>query len=189
MSGQQQDNLSMKQSFNGVIFLSDLHAVVLECFLHHSMGDERPGMRGLMGGGLLLFWAGFSQDPLMVQFLGLWIVALVFQRACKLRLWWRGQRAHSRYTGRPWLMSVCPIFRNELLVKGFLEPMLCLCVGSALYQVSEHLGTFIMLGCFTLFLSIAMERQLNAARVRHALDAQLEVQWHAERIRGQRQDF
>jgi hypothetical protein len=167
--------------------LINAHTTSITVFTRHSFGTEALGFSGLCALGLLILVGGFSRSPDMLNYLVIWLVVLVAQRITTFRRVNQGWIEHSRYTGVPWLGF--KFTRSELCAKGLVEPIICLIVGTLLMPVSETVGTFVMLGFFSLMIETAMQRQRSRVRLMAMRDAHIEQKALAEAFRGQREEF
>jgi hypothetical protein len=180
--------MTHQQSFNSLMRLVYAHAAIMGSFLHRWPGVNYPGMNALLGGVLLFVWAGFSRDPIMLYFFGIWLFMLFARRIETIRKQRAGRRCHSRYTGEPEIMRL-PFFKDQLWVKRVLEPALCFGIGIALAPLSESLAWFVLLGFFSLGISGEVERQRDRLDVLAVNDAQIERELRADRIRKQSNDW
>jgi hypothetical protein len=146
------------------VFTLRAWATTLEVFLHRAPTGRRwPGMFAAGGALLILFFGAFfpgrDARPLLV-YLVLFLIACGRTRAATAwRSWRRGAHEYGWYTGRPWLLVLCPRL-GELRIKRFVEP-LAVFVGS--YFV---IGWNEPLGAYLIGASISLFATVNAAEAR-----------------------
>lgn len=173
MNEKQDDGgLDIRLGFHILYFLTSAHANCFVPFLRRGIGREGFGAAAL--GSLAILILMIPQAPEFEGFLYLWLVAVVCQRISTHRRLKRGERIHSRYNGWPWLAMKLPFVRSEKTCKVFVEPMLCMLIGTAICPLSESLGGFIICGMFTLNFQHAMDGEAQVKKVRRMRDAAIE---------------
>jgi hypothetical protein len=177
---QPNDKMTVKGSFNALLFFSQLHAACIWPFLRTGMGVEALRQYGALAFFLLMFLA--LNSTAMLVYLALWCVFAARQRAKA------DSSQHSQYTGYPYLAIKIPGFRTEAKAK-VAESLLCLAVGVALMPVNEGVGAFVAVGMFSLAMVEGIGREVNRKRMLRMRDAWIEQQQLAERFRGQRHDY
>jgi hypothetical protein len=177
---QPDDKLTMKGSFNFLLFFAQVHAACIWPFLRSGMGVEALRMHGAVAFILLCVCA--TQSSAMLLYLAIWMVFVARQRIKA------DPTQHSQYTGFPVVAIKFPGFRTEKKAK-VLEFMLCLVAGIALAPIDAAVAAFVSAGFFSLAIVEGIGREVNRMRVQRMRDAQIEHQMLAERFRGQRDDY
>ncbi|HEY2787364.1 MAG TPA: hypothetical protein VGJ05_20580 [Fimbriiglobus sp.] len=177
---QPDDKLTMKGSFNVLLYGAQVHAACVWPFLRLGMGVEALRWHGPAAFVLLCLLGCASQS--MLIYLAVWLVFVARQRIKA------DPAQHSRYTGYPVVAIRIPGFRTEMKAKA-AECLLCLLAGIALMPLDEAVGAFVAAGCFSLAIVEGIGREVNRMRVQRMRDAQIENQMLAERFRGQRHDY
>lgn len=185
---QQENQWGMRQSFNLLYALCKIHAYCFWPFMRRDFGTDGLGLPALCAMGMILLTGGLGRIPEMFPFLGLWLLALVCQRA---RTFWLVQQSavwHSRYEGYPWLALCFLRGGKEPMAKRLIEPMLCLVAGFVLYPFSPEFGRFVMAGWLSMGLLAVINREIDRKRLAAMRDAEIEQKWLAGRYRGQVDD-
>jgi hypothetical protein len=186
--GQGRDTFNMRTGAKVLHLVVETHAAGFTPFLRRGMGVNYPGAFGLLALVMILLYAAATHDPLVITYFWFWLGMIIVRRAEAVQLARRGWVEHSRYNGWPWFSIKLPFVKTESAAK-IADAMVCLIVGAELYQWSEALGRFVMLGCLSLGMQRAIQGQVNSMRLRQMRDAAIEQRQLAEWYRGQRNDF
>lgn len=176
--------MNPRTSLNLFAILVAGHATCFTVFLRHSFGTRALGRNGVVACLLILLSACGAEDPVLLMFLGLFLLALILQRLKTFQLYRQGVEWHSQYGGYPFLALKIPLVRSEGTAKAF-EPIFCLLIGPCLCPLSEPLGLFVMLGFFSLLFVRAFETQIMSNRMRAMRDAAIEQRNMAAIFRGE----
>ena len=125
MSQEQPDKMGMRKCTNPIWVLLTAHATSITIFFRNSFGKEALGWPGVFAFLLILIVGGLNKSPVMLLYLGVWLVALACQRLCTFRLVCRGGVWHSKYEGWP-VLAVKLAFGNPKVAVFVVEPLLCL---------------------------------------------------------------
>jgi hypothetical protein len=133
-----------------------------------------------------LFWPGESP----VGMWALWILFVLMQLRARLesvRMVAKGDVVHTRYNGWPRLASVFKRM-SEQKIKAGLEPVVVFLVGALLMQVSQPLGSYLMVAAFSLGFNHSVIEGVERAKAMELNDALIEQQAMAERFRQMQRD-
>jgi hypothetical protein len=179
-------NVSRKDSFNLVYAVARGHALCFIPFFRKNFGSEalRPGLISLV---IMLAVGSFGRIPEMWPFLGVWLFAMLCQRASTMRAMRRGVMRHSRYDGDV-DEKMAKLFRSRVAVKQIIEPLAC--VALAVF-FEEYLGTshgfalFFGWGAFSMAMVAMIDRTLDNKRLEAMRDAEIEGRYLTARYRGE----
>jgi hypothetical protein len=179
-------NLSRKDSFNLLYAVARGHAMCFLPFFRKNFGSEALGVPGLIAFVLMLLVGGFGEIPEMLYFMGLWLVAMLYQRTNTMVAMWKGVVRHSRYEGD----VDTKLIRNRSTVKLILEPVTCGLFGLCIEMsgISHGLAVFIGMGFFSLSAVAWIDRQLEHKRLEAMRDAAIEQSYLASRYRGETEE-
>jgi hypothetical protein len=188
---QQQGEWSNRDSFNVLYVVANAYATAITPFVRHSFGKEALGLPGFLAFILILLVAGFTGSSSMLTYLGVWLIAVAFQRLHTYRLSSRGVVLHSRYEGWPWLGFKLGGGRNlDKRLTGavfVIEPVLCFGIGGMFMSLGEVIvGRFLMCGAGALLFREAVHRMIDQRRVQAMCDAQIEQEYLANEYRRRR---
>jgi hypothetical protein len=113
-----------KDSFNLVVTVCTAFQRAVTVPIRQFYGGEALGFPALWAFLLIVAWTAFSQDPLMVAWLGTWLASLVVRRLETGRMLRQGVQVHSRSDGTPTLAMLLSGIRNESVAKVFVEPLM-----------------------------------------------------------------
>ncbi|MDZ4858031.1 MAG: hypothetical protein SGI88_03540 [Candidatus Hydrogenedentes bacterium] len=183
MTNQDKENGMDKGFAASLMYFAALsYSTCFSVFMRKGFGSEALGLNGIAAFFVILLSVG--HDGFMAMFLLVWIVALLFQRACTFRMSRLGIHPHSKYAGEPALVyKLIPRITSESKAQS-IEPMLCLIVGVLLCPVSQRLGAFVFCGFFSMLIQRAMEAQLSMMRTRRMRDAEIEQRVMADNWKG-----
>lgn len=177
------DNL--RTTSNVLSFITSAFTRTLTVFFHKGHGSQYLGLEAALAVPLILvfavFWPGHDLQPLMV-FLWAYLGACLFAR---LKMWGaesRGEIIHSRYDGRPRLMSILKT-RDELSIKGTTEPAIALAIGFVTLMFNQPLGMFLVLAAFAQAINVSMVAAYEKAQTRQSIDSMIEARQHTDRVR------
>lgn len=174
------------EAFNLMATIVGIHTTTITPFIRTGFGINANGWTGFGALILLMFWwAADETDQIMGAYVGLWLLALMFQKARTLALIRKGKRIHSHYWGDPWLAMKVPFVRTKDTAIKLVEPLICLLTGVVLNSVSEGLGKLWILGFLSLPIRNAIEHVSTEARLQAIDDAEIEGKYYAE-LRKQR---
>lgn len=178
-------SLDFRGGFNIVSLIATAHAMAILPFVRKNFGVEFFGLPALFTLGMLFVLSAY--DPIMMDYLLVWIVLLAIHRARGLALERRGEFYHSRYCGDSWLGGLFPGANTPWKARS-VEVVLCGVIGAFLFEVSEVLGKFVLVGCFTIPVTLAVAGLRDTHRVRRMRDAAIEQRWLSARYRGRSRD-
>lgn len=143
---------------NILLLIAQTLAVTVEVFIRRRMGSRYLDVQGALALLVIPFygagaWPHKDLHPLMA-FLGLYFITCSIVRLNSLKRRFHGEEQHTRYSGRPVIMSL-PLFRkvSERKIKTIVEPVLVFVIGSLTTIGNEPLGTFWMVAAVGLFMS------------------------------------
>ena len=134
----QEEPLTMAQRFDVAARWVWIYQRALVVPLRTGAGSDALGMSCLWAAFLILGWAFFSQDPLMVGYAIFWGLCLLIRRAEAAKLAKKGVRIHSWSDGRP--KGLCKIM-SEKFAKRWVEPLVIFAVGCICYWYAVEEGT------------------------------------------------
>ena len=181
-----ENGLSRKDSFNAVYGLAKGHAMCFLPLIRKNFGTEALGRPGAIAFIIMIAVGGLGRIPEMWPFLGLWVVAMLCQRASSERAKRQGVVRHSRYEGDV-DEKAAKFFGGPTKVKQIIEPLFCLLMGVCVEAagLSHGLAVFIGSGAVSLALVAMIDRQLDNKRVQAMRDAAIEQSYLAARYRGE----
>lgn len=176
-------HLSHKDSFNIVYSLARGHSTCFLPFFRKNFGSEALGWPGFIAFIIMLLVGSFGRIPEMWLFLGVWTIAMLYQRASTTRARRRGIIRHSRYDGD----VDTKLIKSRTTVKQVLEPLACVVFGVFFEAMGSSHGfaLFIGWGAFSLCLVATIDRQLEIKRLQAMRDAEIEQRCLAARYRGE----
>src|SRR5579871_704429 len=180
-------NLTNQAKFNFVYALARGHATCFLVFVRKNFGGEALGWPGLTAFIIMLVVGSFGQIPEMWPFLGVWMLALLCQRAGTMKAARQGIIRHSRYDGDV-DQKMAKLFRSRVAVKQIVEPLAC--VALAVF-FEDYLGTshgfalFFGVGAFSMAMVAVIDRQLDNKRLEAMRDAEIEGRYLTARYRGE----
>lgn len=180
--GEQDLKLSRKDSFNAIYALAMGHAMCFLPFLRRDFGCEALGRPGITAFIMMILLAGLGVIPDLWPFIGIWMLAMLWQRLSTMRAMQRGVIRHSRYYGD----IATRLSKNPKIVKLAIEPLLCILIGACLEAggCSHGLAMFVGIGAFSLGLVALIDRQVDDKRLQAMRDAAIEQTYLAARYRG-----
>ncbi len=182
----QSERPSMSDSFNVLYALIVSHATMMTAFTRRDFGKEHFGLNALFGIFITVFYAGITNCPQVVYFLGFWFLAVIAQRIRQFKNYRNDVVIHSRYNGYPVLAwTLFPRIKTEGNAKG-AEAFLFLAVGGCIAQFIPPLGFYIGLGWISILASEAILVEVQKRRVQAMRDAELENRSLAEQYRKRR---
>jgi hypothetical protein len=176
---QNNDALSHKQTFNLLHIFGLAHQRALTVPLRSGYGVEALGLPCLLAVVMMFLWAGFSRDPFLLWWLGIWFVFQGVRRFESLRLNWKGVRIHTHYDG--WPHVTIRLGRTEGMAKLVAEPLVVGVLGGIIYWVYQEQGWslyglpyFFLTGCFTLPFVELINQMIWKRRAEAMLNARIE---------------
>jgi hypothetical protein len=163
------DMISMKDSFNLLMFLARCYAMVFIPFLRRGLGREAIGLYGIGAFLALLFMA--VGDPVGFWFLAAWFCTVIYRRIETMRAWYRGYRPHSQYWGEAWFSRL--FFKNEKMIPT-MEAAACLVAGAALMPLSVSVGSFVFYGFIGIGMVSCFDSYYMQQRLQRMHDAEIE---------------
>jgi hypothetical protein len=182
---QQTNKIGMRESFNLMYALCKVHAYCIWPLIRRDFGTDAMGFPAFFALLLMLLVATLARIPELFPYVGVWLLAVLWQRTRTMRLVKQGAVWHSRYEGTPWLALRLMRSDKDSTARRMVEPMLCLAAGIVLYQVSPGLGGFVMAGCASMGMLAGINSELDRKRLAAMRDAEIEQRWLAARYRGQ----
>jgi hypothetical protein len=178
------DPFNARTGVNLLWLLAKGYATTVTPFLRRGFGSEAIGINGIVAALIILLYAGATNSPEMITFFWTWLGFVTYQRIYGIRQRMSGQVAHSRYAG--WPEVGMRFTKSEKIARQVVEPLVCVVVGAALWQVSEPLGRFVMLGPVGLLVSLGLDQQVMRNRVRAMRDAEIEQRYLSDVFNGRR---
>jgi hypothetical protein len=192
MPQQGNDFPTRKDSFNILLLFLTAHQRAVTLPFRIRYGAEALGFPGVWAAILIVLWAGFSRDPLMWGWLGMWFLALAVRRLETMKLLRQGERLHSMYDGYPKAAMRFPGVRSETTAKMVVEPAMFFLTGFLFSFIEADWGLpprgfsmFFMTGGFTLPMLEGMRQMLLRKRVQSMTDARIEQEVVMEGFREQ----
>lgn len=179
------DHVTFRDTFRIIYFFARVYATCLIVFSRHTFGAEALGWHGFWAFVLILLCAGFGEAPEMLDFLKLWLAALILQRIRTFVALRKGRRLHSFYGGEIWFESLVPFVKSHGRAAA-LEFLAWSMIGLWLTQFSEALGRFVFYGAWSLVIVYVIERQAIVMEIRRMRDAEIEMQMRTEMYRDPR---
>lgn len=180
-----------RSSLNIAAFLARVGAASVEPFLHKQFGTAYFGLQAFAVlivapvFGALCF-PHHDQGPLMV-FLGLYIMAVLCARSEAFRLRQKGVILHTRFNGWPRGLAYSVSAEKEQRYKSIGEPLLVSVWGTLIYlSWSPPLGAWLIFAACSLGVTNGMYRIRTERQVDNILDAQIEQEMMADRLRDLR---
>jgi hypothetical protein len=175
-----------RQAMHWAVLLITAYSTSVEVFLRKGMGPRYLGWQAV--GVLLLVPAhtylmpDFPVDGLLL-FLALYLLACVVQRIGMVIDHWRGVVVHSRYNGRPRLMSSnCGM--DEPTFKTWVDPFVVGVVGVAVWDsVDRLLGIYLLIATVALHLQGRLCALYETTEQLDLRDAAIEQQQRADLFR------
>lgn len=180
-----------KSAFGWLLFISKTFAISVEVFLHKGIGSRYIGIQGLGAAAIIFFWGGFWPEhdvrPMLVYLLFYFAFCFAHRMDALMRMRRGGEQGHSYYTGWPILMRFNKR-ANEITVKRIVEPMFVFVVGVFMCDVSEPLGTYLMVAAVGLLVSVQSNFIFDQTQATDMNDAMVQQKQLAERLRELRGD-
>jgi hypothetical protein len=173
---QQQDPGIFQKPQDVIDVVYFLASVIATCFtpvLRSGMGTR--GCRlGLQAMFFILFFAGFTDCPILVWYIPVFLALVVFRMATADRT------AHSQYPGRPW-----PLFFLSEKRARTLEPFLVFGAAIFISPYSAGLADFLLFGAVALFIVFAVELEVVRSIRRRQRDAEIDMQNQMRWMQGE----
>jgi hypothetical protein len=130
MAHHQHDEDTSKRNFTIAYSVFLWHQRTIVIFMRDQFGPQAIGWPSFYGFLLMCVWAMATQDPLMLAFIGLFLIAQIIRRIESVRL---GGVIDSRSDGRPYdALRYCQSWRVARL---WVEPILIGALGACLWGV------------------------------------------------------
>jgi hypothetical protein len=171
------DQITVRGTFNFLHLLINGHATCFTPFLHDGFGCEALGVNGVAAFVIILLYMNYTGSAMMLNFLVVWLVAMLMQRVKSVSLRRQGHVIHSRYHGRSILAK---LFKNEAFAQR-VEPLACLFAGIALTQLDDALAVFVMSGFVSLMLKQGIEQRIDDMTLQRMHDAEIEQRFMIQR--------
>jgi hypothetical protein len=171
---------------NWPLILCYVAGLPIELVLHNvrTFGTRSVGPRIVMALLLMLVfvWSHPQDDcrPLISFLIAVVPLSIIAQVSAMLRQW-RGERTHTRYNGRPYLMWILP-WCGEVTIKR-LEPFVMLVVGWGVHIFNHPLGAFLITAALGLGVRVGIEHRVNCARAMDVNDSIIEQTIAADTVR------
>lgn len=166
--------------------IANAWAMSVIVFLRKDFGHRFLDLRAFFALCLIfvypIFWSGEDPRPVLV-FLLLFILMCARARFEMRRNRRRGRIEHSRYSGRPRLMKNFPKL-DEQQVKRTAEPAYVLFCGICLLPFTQPLAMFLIIAAACLRGTAEMARLYEREKAQATIDAMIDAQHHAERVRA-----
>jgi len=177
---------SLKNNVNMGLGLAQSLAGPVEAVLHHAPGDRYHAGHTAFGTIIMFIAIALGGGPYAGQIaigaVAVVALALVSHKSQRRKLEAKGARIPSRYSGQPsrWFG------KDELSVKGRVEPAFAVMIGMFCLPLSMGLGGYLMVAGCAMALSVAADRAAWEARKRAIQDSMIEQQIMAEEVRNWR---
>jgi hypothetical protein len=185
---QQQDGSPMRpnEAMNFLLLICQSLAATCEAFLHKGHGRRWPGIQGVIGLMVILFfpllWPTEDPHPL-IWLMGAYLGACFLARAGIVSRQFNGKVVvHSQYSGTPRIMRLLP-FLSENTIKRLIEPLLVFTTGFVLLPLNKPLGSYLILAAIGLSVSTNAAEAWMRSRVQDLHDSVTEQREIAERFR------
>jgi len=179
------DKLTMKDTFNLFNLACNSLGACVVVFLRTGFGKEYPGVAGLFGLIIMVFYAGFARVPEMFPYIGVWLFVVILQRLKTFELARKGVVVHSRYWGYPKVAFMVPFVRKEGTARGFVEPMLCILIGGALCSWSPGVGGFVIVAGWANAIAGGIAADVDRKKLQAMRDAEIEQRYLQGMYRGE----
>ena len=181
---QQGDGFDFRFGINVFYWLISGFATCFTVFLRRTFGGEAFGINALASILIMVFYmSAHPESGGMVDFFGLWWIALFCQRVGYFIRRCRRISVHSRFEGISWLAVTFPFLRRSNLA-GFLEVPLCFVLGAALAHHDQALGRFVAFGSVGLLLKGLIDSSMERKQVQRMQDAAIDQRSRLERWRN-----
>lgn len=179
---QEENHWGPKETFNAAYAIASIYSTCVLPFLRTGMGSHALGFNAFFAGVGMVFAGGLLGAPEMLNFVGVWLAAVVVQRVSGA--WGRARRrepVHSRYLGDPVLARLPGVTPHA--ARGVLEPVVTFAAALAVAPASGPTGGFLMGAAAALFVKNLVDVEADRARVRRLRDAHLEQVYVSRRFR------
>ncbi|HEY4310170.1 MAG TPA: hypothetical protein VGN12_12025 [Pirellulales bacterium] len=174
--------------FNGLSLLINSIAVSIEVFIRRDFGGRYIGAQAVLAAvlipGYCQAWSPNDAFP-MVCFYFLFLGAAIAKAIRGYLRMRRGQSDHTRYSGRPNVLTTFPR-QSDDKAKKYVEPMLVFIAGMVLLHLTPALALYLCVASACLHLSAWETEKWMRKRAWDMNDAVCEQQDIAERFRGLR---
>ncbi len=190
--GQQATGRSTQSNLHFPLLVVRSCAVSLEGLLRRDFGSRYIDFQAALAVPLIIVYANlWPRDDVrpVYWFLFAFLFACAIHRLKNLRRLWRGQKetGHSYYNGVPLLMRNFPRY-SERTIKRVIEPVFVFVTGGVICQVNQPLGSYLLLGAASLFITSGLTDTIERVRAQDLNDSMIEQQGIAERFRDMRGD-
>lgn len=179
----QQNEFDLRTGINVFYLLVNGYATCFTVFLRRGFGAEAFGFNALIAVVIMIvYMQAHPQSGAMIDFFGLWWVALILQRIGFFIRRRRGFVIHSRFEGVPWIAQMIPAL-DRIGLARVTEFLLCFFSGAVLGTHDEALGQFVMFGAFGLLTKNILDNMMARKHIQRMQDAALEQRARLERWR------
>ena len=176
---QQNDSLSLRDSFNIFYLLVSGYATCLTVFLRRGFGGEALGFNAMIAVVIMGIYMAFNpRSGGMLDLFWLWWIALICHRIGYFIRRQRGFVVHSQYHGSSWFAFL------PYGLDTFMEVGLCIFLGGLLAGHDQPLGRFIFFGAFALMAKHWIEGSMVRRQVMRMQDAAIEQGFRLDQWRG-----
>lgn len=172
-----------------LVFVARSLAATIEVFVHYRQGIRYFGLQVMGPVAIIpvisLLFPRDDAQPLY-WFLAAYLLVCFLSRIAGLINDWRGERQHSYYTGRPFLLLLLRRI-DENTVKRIVEPLLVLLGGWAVLYLDRLLGIYLIFAGLGLLLSTTLAEAYYQKRMLDLNDAMQEQRDLAARYRDEQQ--
>lgn len=179
-----------QKAANWLVLAARVVASPLEVILRKNFGSKYFGIPSAVALFAVPAWTLFWPGESPVGIWALWILFVVMQLRARLesaRMVAKGEIIHTRYNGWPRLASFFKRM-SEQKIKAGLEPVVVFVAGALLMQVSQPLGSYLMVAAFSLGFNHSVIESVERAQAMEMNDALIEQQAMAERFRQMQRD-
>ena len=136
----------------------------------------------------MLAWAGHAKSDAVLAFVGVWLLALIFQRIRTATLLRSGLVMHTLSPGTSWLVRLLLPWIEKERAARVTGAGLCFAVGGLIAAASEALGGMIMCCFFSTFFTLAVEAEVRKRQRQRMSDQRIEMAQRAAMYRGYEDD-
>jgi len=194
MQQQKENEMTWGQGFGIVFWLCLIHQRCLIIPMRNRFGVQALALPCFLATVLMFLVAGFTGDPFMWAWFGIWFLCFVRRRWEAVRLNCSGARVHSHYDGFPF--DAARYGCSESVAKLVVEPVMVGVAGGLVYFGYAHMGwpvyglpRFLLIGCFTLPFVEAVKQTIWKKREQDILDARIEQESTMRDFRQKYGDF
>lgn len=143
-------------------------------FSRRHSGKESLGMNALAAMAIIFLFGCWANSQLTIAYLMFWLVAVLRQKAMRLRAAKAGYIPHSLYEGWPVLaQKLAPFVKTESNLRA-VDGFLAIALGGLLVYLTEPLGLLLIAAGGAVLFTEAFNVEIRKRRVQQMRDAQYE---------------